>query len=135
MAEALYKVMIGMMILPFWALMVPAVTLPEDKIYLFAVLFGFGVILFIHEKLLYFLTLEKVFITSLLASTILCSAYLFFMDLTIPGFQVEEISVGGLEFAEYQLPVVELGLYGTIALLAVASGITYYLLMRLKSEF
>ena len=134
MVDFFFKLFLSMMILPFWGVVTGAVIFPEDKIYLFAVLFGFGFVLYLHEKLLSFLTLEKVFLTAILASTIMNGAFLYFADLFIPEFLIEPISAGGIDLRFYEIPEVDLGVYGTIILLAVASGITYYLLMKLKSE-
>ena len=134
MSMFLYKLFLSMMILPFWGVLIGGVTFSDDPFYRVAVLIGFGLSVVLHEPILQFLTLDKVFLTRVLSISLLSGAFLFFADYTIPGFSVDTLNSIPIQVEGFQLQSYELGKYYVIALLAVLTGITYYTLVKLRSK-
>ena len=132
-ANLLYNFLIGMMLLPFAATFVGEVGLPEDAIYRTAVLAGYGFALLLHENILTFLTIQKVFLTRVITITLLCGGFLYFADATIPGLSIGELYLGNTDLGFIVINAQELTKYATMLLIALSSGVLYYILKKLKS--
>jgi hypothetical protein len=130
----LYQLIVASLILPTVNLFSSAILFPEDPVYLSATVFGFAIALLIHENILTFFTIQKVFLTRILTMTLLGMGFLSIADATIPGVKIMDIDVlrdllSGIVIGEQ-----EISKYVTMLLVSLICGIVFYILKKLKSN-
>jgi hypothetical protein len=130
----LYKLLVNVLILAFVTTMFDVVTFPEDAFYLYAIYLIYAIGIMIHDNILTFLTVKKVFLTRLLATAIIISLIFFFFEFTFPGFSIGRYTLDPQKFEFITIESFTLGKYVTIVLLATASGFVSSLLIWLQES-
>lgn len=132
MKSFLNALLIAVMSFGFSVFMLDTVSQPTDIFYLVISLFLVGLAIVVHDNILTFLTIKKVFITRALTIGIVLSLGLYLMHWSFPGFEILEYTLNPKTIRFITIEQYPLGLYGTIALTAGYTGFMYSLLIWMK---
>ncbi len=106
----------------FVMLFFPSVKLPEDSIYLFSVLFFVGLGMVLAKPLLTFLTVKVVFLTRLVAVTLILLGVFFALETFIPGFLVDNMIFQETDWGWLSLKSFEFDKIGVMVLLSFSTA-------------
>jgi hypothetical protein len=127
-SKVVYQLVIGFLVFSFVAAFFGVVTLPDDPFYLLAAYFAFSLAILLHENILTFLTVKKVFLTRMITVAILTSFVLIFFELTVPGFKIGPYTIDPQRLEFITIESYEVSKYVTIALMGALSGFIIALL-------
>ncbi len=130
----LYQLLVASMILPAISLFISEISFPKDNIYLFATLFLYAVAILIHENILTFFTIQKVFLTRVVTIMILCTGFLVFAEATIPGVTINEMSIVRDTLGKIIIANQDMSKYVTMLVVSLITGLVFFMLKELNKK-
>ncbi|GAB4158765.1 MAG: hypothetical protein Fur003_2540 [Candidatus Dojkabacteria bacterium] len=127
-----YKFLLGMLFLTFNAQIYGSLALPKDLGYFLAVAFLFSLAIVLHEQVLDFMTIRKVFITRMIVIAVLVAIVVYIMDFIVPGFTVGNTALSTNTIGIIAIQAQNISKYGTIALIALTTGLLAAIFEQLK---
>jgi hypothetical protein len=122
MKKGIFDLVLYTLSFVFVLLFFPSVNLPPDSIYLMTFLFlvGFGVLL--SKPLLTFLTVRVVFLTRLIAITLILFGLFFALETFLPGFLIENMVFQETDWGWLSLKSFEFDKIGVMVLLSLSTA-------------
>ncbi len=132
MKKGLFDLVLYIFSFVFVMLFFPSVQLPSDLIYLFSVLILVGVSIVLSKPLLVFLTVKVVFLTRLLAITLILFGVFFALETFLPGFLVDNLVFQETDLGWLSLKSFEFDKIGTMVLLSLSTAFVSSLVKLLQ---
>ncbi len=118
----------------FVLLFFESVSLPSDPLYLFSSLIVIGLGIVFSKPLLNFLTVKVVFLTRLIAMTLISLVVFFLLETFVPGFFIENMVLKETEFGFLSLKSFEFDKIGVMVLLSLSTAFVSSLVKFLQEE-
>jgi len=118
MKKGLFDLILYIFSFVFVMLFFPSVKLPSDVAYLSSALILIGLGVMLSKPLLTFLTVKAVFLTRLIAVTLILFGVIFALETFLPGFFVEKLVFTETDLGFLSLKSFEFDKIGTIVMLS-----------------
>ena len=132
MKKGLFDIILYIFSFVFVMLFFPSVQLPSDPIYLFATLILVGAGVALSKHVLVFLTVKVVFLTRLLAITLILFGVFFALETFLPGFLVDKLVFQETDLGWLSLKSFEFDKIGTMVLLSFSTAFVSSLVKLLQ---
>ncbi len=132
MKKGLFDLILYVFSFVFVMLFFTSVKLPTDTIYLASSLLFIGVGVMLTKPLLTFLTVKAVFLTRLLATTLVLFGVIFALETFVPGFLIERLVFKETDLGLLSLKSFEFDKIGVVVLLSLCTAFVSSLVKLLQ---
>jgi hypothetical protein len=122
MKKGLFDLILYMFTFVFVMMFFPSVKLPTDSVYLFSALLLVGIGIMFSKYLLTFLTVKVVFLTRLIAITLILFGVIFALETFLPGFVVDKLVFSETDLGFLSLKTFEFDKIGVVVLLSFCTA-------------
>jgi hypothetical protein len=122
MKKGIFDLVLYTLSFVFVLLFFPSVKLPPDSIYLMTFLFVVGLGVLLSKPLLTFLTVKVVFLTRLIAITLILFGLFFALETFLPGFLIENMVFQETDWGWLSLKSFEFDKIGVMVLLSLSTA-------------